>query len=935
MLRAGHSHTNCAIKLTGLRPTIAVLGFTVVAVFFPNGAAAQTQPGEGFPTGTGGYQKKPIALGSVRAVAGESRSVGWESATPTIESVLVNWSKPPLPFPIRVEVVEQAGTHSLRAIIPPATPAGEYDLDVTATSSGGEAVRATLHVTVDAVTVSPPAAANFVPVILLNGWQICTFTGPDSTLAASTATFGQLASFLQADGASVLFFNNCAYGDIKIEQLATQLNSYLANLRYTDGTPVAQVDLVTHSMSGLIARAYLAGLQTDGSASPSLNTRIRKLIEIATPNFGSFVAANFSVFTGIQSSEMIPGSTFLWYLATWNQRGDDLRGVDALAVIGDAGTYGNAANASDGVVSLTSASLGFVAADQRTRIVHYCHTDPPSFGMSCSAARGIANVTDASQDTGRIVRSFLAGTADWLAIGVTPSQNTYLSRYGGIYFELENATWQYLNDLTQVTFGTVPLQNGGATGRVFYNEFFVGGTDTFHATSASLGQITYGVSIQAAGHYTAIRAKFSPAIYFVSPVLPNTTARIVQSGTTITLNGIGFGQRCSVCQVSASGLPLQISSWNDQTISAFLPTTYNGIVQLVVQTASGKDAINIMAAVPVPVITVSPPNLQFTYTIGGAISPGQSVQVGISTAGIGWSASASASWLSVTPAFSPTPSTFTVSVSPAGLATGTYNGNITVSALGAASQTVAVTLTVSAPAAPNPIISSIVNAASFLTGMVPGSLATLFGNNLSPVTGIELPGAAISYKGVTVTVQSIQVPLLAMANVNGQQQINFQIPFQLPSASTAHVVVNNNGSVGAFDVPVLAAQPGIFEYIPAGSSANYGAVLKVDGSTVGPNNPASRGDIVSVYVTGMGATSPAMQTGQFGPSNPPAITVLQPSVSVGGVGAQVLFSGYAPGFLGLYQINFVVPSAAPVGNAVNLNITVGTAASQTSHIAVQ
>ena len=85
---------------------------------------------------------------------------------------------------------------------------------------------------------------------------------------------------------------------------------------------------------------------------------------------------------------------------------------------------------------------------------------------------------------------------------------------------------------------------------------------------------------------------------------------------------------------------------------------------------------------------------------------------------------------------------------------------------------------------PYPIINTVVNAASFLPGMVPGSLATLFGKNLSPATGIEFPGAATSYKGVTVTIQSIQVPLLAVANINGQEQINFQVPFELQASST-------------------------------------------------------------------------------------------------------------------------------------------------------
>ena len=130
-----------------------------------------------------------------------------------------------------------------------------------------------------------------------------------------------------------------------------------------------------HSMGGLIVRSYLAGLHTDGSLSPPTNPRVRKFIEIATPNFGSFVAWN----VGAQSAEMFPASQFLWNLARWNQGRDDLRGVDALAIIGDGGYFPisgtTLSNASDGIVSLTSASLGFSRDPSRTRILPYCHTD--------------------------------------------------------------------------------------------------------------------------------------------------------------------------------------------------------------------------------------------------------------------------------------------------------------------------------------------------------------------------------------------------------------------------------------------------------------------------------------------------------------------------------------------------------------------------------
>jgi len=189
------------------------------------------------------------------------------------------------------------------------------------------------------------------------------------------------------------------------------LKAYIAGLTYTDGTPVAQVDLVAHSMGGLIVRAYLAGIQPgDGGFIPPATTGVRRVVLAATPNFGSFQAIG----AGVQSPEMIPGNTFLWALARWNQNLDDLRGVDAIAVIGNAGTAYQTPNLDDGVVSLTSGSIGFAYSDQSTRIVPYCHVTPSletlfgTVGMICSGAQGIVDIDSPAHLTAQIVRSFLA-----------------------------------------------------------------------------------------------------------------------------------------------------------------------------------------------------------------------------------------------------------------------------------------------------------------------------------------------------------------------------------------------------------------------------------------------------------------------------------------------------------------------------------------------
>ena len=174
-------------------------------------------------------------------------------------------------------------------------------------------------------------------------------------------------------------------------------------------------------------------------------------------------------------------------------------------------------------------------------------------------------------------------------------------------------------------------------------------------------------------------------------------------------------------------------------------------------------------------------------------------------------------------------------------------------------------------------LTGIGNAASYQPGLSPGMLATLFGTNLSPVVGVASPGGASSYQGVSLTVGGRFAPLFTVANLNGSEQINFQVPEELTAPNTVVVQVNNNGSIGTTNVPLALVQPGIFEYIPAGSLVSYAAILNQDGSIVGPSNPASHGSTVAMFLTGLGPTSPFVATGQPGPI-PLATTVYQPVV---------------------------------------------------------
>jgi uncharacterized protein (TIGR03437 family) len=561
-------------------------------------------------------QIKPMALEQSKYEIKAGAPIPLSASSDTVDFLLKATKLSVVPAVGLVVGPNRAGDQMMLAASLTTKP-GEYKVAVTATSAAGEQRQAAMD-----IVVSPhatvPSNATRPPVVLLNGWET-GYTNACPVSADSTETFGNLAQYLESDGVPVVyFFDNCAEGpDQTLEVLANDLATFLGTITYDNGAQVSQIDLVAHSIGGLIARAYLAGLQPSEALTPPVNILVRDLVLIGVPNYGSYLAANFAsiIPTGTQSAELIPASAFLWNLATWNQHGDDLRGVNAIAVIGNAGTYVNnlsgisLANASDGVVSTTSASLGFVAQNATvTRIVPYCQVDPSAFTntslepYNCNAP-GIANVTNTSQYTGQIVRSFLAGTSAWQSIGTTPATDAYLSTDGGAFFGLLNATGSYVSDLTQVEWGTLPLLVGGDTGTLFYNDF-VSGTGTYEALSQSLGEVDCLTVTEVVGYVAPERCKIDTAIVSVGP-LENTAARQVPPGSAITIYGEDLGDLCNGCQVTANGQSLSVSSWTETSITAQLPASLSGFVtiEVLAEEIGSSDAINIIVASPVAAIT--------------------------------------------------------------------------------------------------------------------------------------------------------------------------------------------------------------------------------------------------------------------------------------------------------------------------------------------
>ena len=185
-----------------------------------------------------------------------------------------------------------AGDQILLAASPRAKP-GEYTVTLSAASETGEERQTTLNVVVEAQVTVPPSSTR-PPVVLVNGWMT-GFTNACPICDHSATTFGNLAQYLVRMAFPWCISSTTARWTraTRIEALGNDLGAFLNTIKYDSGAQVPQIDLVAHSMGGLIARAYLAGIQPNQTFLPPAPTLVRKLVLIATPNFGSFVAGNY------------------------------------------------------------------------------------------------------------------------------------------------------------------------------------------------------------------------------------------------------------------------------------------------------------------------------------------------------------------------------------------------------------------------------------------------------------------------------------------------------------------------------------------------------------------------------------------------------------------------------------------------------------------
>jgi uncharacterized protein (TIGR03437 family) len=136
----------------------------------------------------------------------------------------------------------------------------------------------------------------------------------------------------------------------------------------------------------------------------------------------------------------------------------------------------------------------------------------------------------------------------------------------------------------------------------------------------------------------------------------------------------------------------------------------------------------------------------------------------------------------------------------------------------------------------------------------------------------------------------------------------------------------------AVTATVQATAPGLFS--ADGSGTGGGAILNQDYSLNVRLNPAARGSVVAIYLTGAGVTNPASVDGAVTGATAPFPSLTQPvTVTIGGIAVpaqSILYSGAAPEAVeGLVQINVVIPSTVAPGLTVPIVVAIGGVPSQT------
>lgn len=433
---------------------------------------------------------------------------------------------------------------------------------------------------------------------------------------------------------------------------------------------------------------------------------------------------------------------------------------------------------------------------------------------------------------------------------------------------------------------------------------FANGGNNWFSVAASGGFLVYGTPVTETVAMNS--AGLAPGIY-------SGAVRVTVGATTYPLNILLVLKAPSTGATSASTVALSKSS--AVVAAGCTPTEL-----LPVMTSPG-DTFQVTAAIPVPIQVQVVDNCGTPFTSGSVVASfplgDPSVNL-VSTGGGTWTGT----WWPHNTAGGPG-----VLVVDATEFTPALNGSTGLSGTIAANTS-----------APIVTPGRVVNAASYAQNnpIAPGSFIAIFGENLASATAISNPLLfPTSLGGTQVYLGDKLLPLQVVSS----SQINAIVPYNAPVNAQQQLMVVQNGSVSPSETVVVApAQPAVFAQDQSGTGAGAILTVSVAKGTVTlntPSAPAHAGDILEVYCTGLGIVSPSVPAGSAAPASPLSYTTNTVTATLGGQAAQVQFAGLAPGFVGLYQVNVIVPSGLTPGSAVPLVLTDTNASSPAVTAAIQ
>ncbi|HTS65331.1 MAG TPA: IPT/TIG domain-containing protein [Candidatus Acidoferrales bacterium] len=533
-----------------------------------------------------------------------------------------------------------------------------------------------------------------------------------------------------------------------------------------------------------------------------------------------------------------------------------------------------------------------------------------------------------------------------IALGGTSSTDVLSYSITGVTQGGAPATWLFASPTSgTTTVGNLVTVNvfSGSLPAGTYNGTVVIAAASSAGTATANSPVTIPVTLQVTSGSLTLSATSLNFAYTVGGASPAAQTVVVGSSTSNPLVFSAVATSTPTAWLSVTPPSGTTGSSGTLTVAVdgtrlTTPGTYNGSITVTSPGAGNSPAtVNVTVVVSAGTISAPTATLSFAQVSGGPAPAAQTVAVTGSPVALNFTVTASTTpaggtWLSATPASGTTPATVSVSVNAGSLGAGQYTGQVVITSTGAAGSPITVPVVLNVTAIPKPVITAVGNAASYASGpLSPGENVTIFGTGIGPATlasNVPVNGIFGTTVGSTrVLFDGVAAPVIYASAT----QTSVMVPYGVNGRTSTSMVVEFAGvQSNPLTFNVALSAPGIYTLNSQGTGP--GAILNQDFSINGPNNPEKRGNVIMVYMTGEGQTTPGGVDGAVIGStlkNP----VQQPvTATIGGIavtGNAVAYAGSAPGLIsGVMQVNLVIPQNAPTGAAVPIVVTVGSNNSQ-------